>query len=45
MIDAIVADEPVEGIRSHACDTWMGGATARRQLAAHTLELADTLIG
>jgi LPPG:FO 2-phospho-L-lactate transferase len=45
LIDAMVADEPVEGIRSRACDTWMGGATARRQLAAHTLELADTLSG
>jgi LPPG:FO 2-phospho-L-lactate transferase len=45
LIDAIVADEPVEGVRSYACDTWMGGSTARRQLAAHTLELADALSG
>jgi LPPG:FO 2-phospho-L-lactate transferase len=45
LIDAIVADEPVEGVRSHVVDTWMGGSTARRQLAQHTLELADTLLG
>ena len=45
LIDAIVADEPVEGLRSRDCDTWMGSSTARRQLAAQTLELADTLIG
>ena len=45
LIDAIVADEPVEGVRSRDCDTWMGSSTARRQLAAQTLELADTLTG
>lgn len=45
LIDAIVADEPVQGIRSRDCDTWMGSSTARRQLAAQTLELADTLTG
>jgi LPPG:FO 2-phospho-L-lactate transferase len=45
LLDAIVADEPVEGVRSHVVDTWMGGSTARRQLAQHTLELADTLLG
>ena len=45
LIDAIVADEPVEGIRSRDCDTWMGSSTARRELAAQTLELADTLAG
>jgi len=43
LIDAIVADEPVAGVRSHECDTWMGGSTARRELARQTLELADTL--
>jgi len=43
LIDAIVADEPVAGVRSHQCDTWMGGSTARRDLARHTLELADAL--
>jgi LPPG:FO 2-phospho-L-lactate transferase len=43
LIDAIVADEPVAGIRSYECDTWMGGSTARRELARQTLELADTL--
>ena len=45
LIDAMVADEPVEGIRSLACDTWMGGASARRQLALRTLDLADALGG
>jgi LPPG:FO 2-phospho-L-lactate transferase len=44
LIDAIVADQPVAGIRSYECDTWMGGSTARRQLAQHTLALADELI-
>ena len=43
LIDAIVADEPVPGVRSYECDTWMGGSTARRELARQTLELADTL--
>jgi LPPG:FO 2-phospho-L-lactate transferase len=43
LIDAIVADEPVAGVRSRECDTWMGGSTARRELARQTLELADAL--
>jgi LPPG:FO 2-phospho-L-lactate transferase len=43
LIDAIVADEPVAGLQSLTCDTWMGGSTARRQLADATLELAASL--
>jgi LPPG:FO 2-phospho-L-lactate transferase len=45
LIDAIVADEPVEGLPSRNCDTWMGSSTARRQLAEATLELAQSLTG
>ncbi|HEY1778257.1 MAG TPA: 2-phospho-L-lactate transferase CofD family protein [Solirubrobacteraceae bacterium] len=45
LIDAIVADEPVSGIRSLECDTWMGAASARRELARATLELAEALRG
>ena len=44
LIDAIVADEPVAGdLPVHRCDTWMGGSTARRELARETLAFADTL--
>ena len=43
LVDAIVADEPVAGVRCLQRDTWMGGATARRELAQATLELADDL--
>ena len=43
LIDAIVADEPVAGIRCLQCDTWMGAAPARRELARATLELAGEL--
>jgi LPPG:FO 2-phospho-L-lactate transferase len=43
LLDAIVADEPVEGLPSRNCDTWMGGSTSRRQLAEATLELAQSL--
>ena len=45
LIDAIVADEPLEGLPSRSCDTWMGSSTARRQLAETTLELAESLGG
>ena len=45
LLDAIVADEPVEGLRSLACDTLMDGAAARVRLAAQILELAQTLSG
>ena len=45
LIDAIVADEPVPGVRSHTCDTWMGGSTARRELARQALGLAEALAG
>jgi LPPG:FO 2-phospho-L-lactate transferase len=43
LIDALVADVPVEGLPSIQCDTWMGSATARREVALRTLELARTL--
>lgn len=45
LLDAIVADEAVPGLRGVECDTWMGSPTARRELAARTLELADALAG
>jgi LPPG:FO 2-phospho-L-lactate transferase len=45
LIDAIVADEPVAGVRCLQRDTWMGAASARRELAQATLELADDLRG
>jgi LPPG:FO 2-phospho-L-lactate transferase len=45
LLDAIVADEPVEGIRSLQCDTLMGGIAGRRRLAGDTLALADALSG
>ena len=45
LLDAIVADEPVDGLRSLACDTLMDGAAARRRLAEETLELARMLSG
>jgi LPPG:FO 2-phospho-L-lactate transferase len=43
LIDAIVADEPVEGIRCLQRDTWMDAASARRELAQAILELAGEL--
>jgi LPPG:FO 2-phospho-L-lactate transferase len=43
LIDAIVADEPVADVRSLTCDVSMATAAARRELARHTLELADSL--
>jgi len=43
LIDAIVADEALEGIPALQCDTWMGSAPARRALATRTLELARSL--
>ena len=45
LIDAIVADEPVAQVRCLQRETWMGAATARRELAQATLELADELRG
>ena len=45
LIDAIVADEPVAGLPQRQCDTWMGAASARVELAAATLELAAELRG
>lgn len=45
LIDAIVADEPVPGVRTLECDTWMGAGSARRELAQNTLALAETLRG
>jgi len=43
LLDAIVADEPVEGIRSLELDTLMDSPAARRRLAGQVLELADEL--
>ncbi|MGH2852248.1 MAG: 2-phospho-L-lactate transferase [Solirubrobacteraceae bacterium] len=43
LIDALVADAPVAGVTSLQCDTWMGSATARREVAVRTLELARAL--
>ena len=43
LIDAIVADEAVAGIRSLECDTWMGAAPARVELARAILALAAEL--
>jgi LPPG:FO 2-phospho-L-lactate transferase len=43
LIDAIVADEPVADVRSLTCDVAMATAAARRELARHTLELAERL--
>jgi LPPG:FO 2-phospho-L-lactate transferase len=45
LLDAIVADERVEGIRSLELDTLMSNPTDRRQLATRVLELADELRG
>jgi LPPG:FO 2-phospho-L-lactate transferase len=43
LLDAIIADEPVEGIRSLELDTLMDSPAARRRLAGQVLELADQL--
>lgn len=43
LIDALVADAPVAGVTSLQCDTWMGSATARREVAVRTLGLARAL--
>jgi LPPG:FO 2-phospho-L-lactate transferase len=43
VIDALVADEPYDGLPSLECDTWLGSATARREVALRTLELARGL--
>jgi LPPG:FO 2-phospho-L-lactate transferase len=40
LLDAIVADEPVEGIRLLQCDTRMRDSASRRRVAAQTLEFA-----
>jgi LPPG:FO 2-phospho-L-lactate transferase len=45
LLDAIVADERVEGVRSLECETLMGDADARRALAGRVLELAGELSG
>ena len=45
LIDAIVADEPVAGIRCHRCETRMDDPGARRELARETLALAEALRG
>ncbi|HEY7965522.1 MAG TPA: 2-phospho-L-lactate transferase [Solirubrobacteraceae bacterium] len=43
LIDAMVADEAVAGIRVRECDTWMGAASARREVAENVLALAGEL--
>jgi LPPG:FO 2-phospho-L-lactate transferase len=45
LLDAIVADEAVDGIRARRCETRMSNAGERRRLAEETLELADELRG
>jgi LPPG:FO 2-phospho-L-lactate transferase len=45
LLDAIVADEPAEGIRVLQCDTLMRDGASRRRVAAQALELAATLGG
>jgi LPPG:FO 2-phospho-L-lactate transferase len=45
LIDAMVADEAVAGLRVLECDTWMGAASARRQVAENVLALASELAG
>ena len=45
LLDAIIADEPVDALRSLRCDTLMSSPAARRRLAEHTLELAAALSG
>ncbi len=45
VLDAIIADEPVDSVRSLRCDTLMNSPDARRRLAERTLELADALSG
>jgi LPPG:FO 2-phospho-L-lactate transferase len=43
LLDAIVADEPVAGSTTRVRDVSMASAEARRELAAFTLEVADSL--
>jgi hypothetical protein len=43
LLDAIVADEPIEGLRVLRCDTRMRDSASRRRLAAQTLELASAV--
>ena len=43
LIDGLVADEPVEGIRTHVCDTLMDSDEARRRVARETLALVEDL--
>ena len=45
LIDALVADGPVEAIRTHVCDTLMDDEHARRRLARETLALVEELRG
>ncbi|MGA3361120.1 MAG: 2-phospho-L-lactate transferase [Solirubrobacteraceae bacterium] len=45
LLDGIVTDEAVEGLRSLECDTLMHDAVSRRRLAGQTLEFADALSG
>ena len=43
VIDAVVADEPVEGVPALVTDTLMGDAPARRELARKILDFADSV--
>jgi LPPG:FO 2-phospho-L-lactate transferase len=43
LLDAIIADEPVEGLRALQIDTRMDDAAARRRVAEDVLRLAETL--
>ncbi len=45
LLDGIVADEPVGGLRALRIDTLMDSADARRRVAAATLEFAASLAG
>lgn len=45
LIDAVVADEPVEGIPALRTDTLMDSAEARARVATSTLEFAASLAG
>jgi LPPG:FO 2-phospho-L-lactate transferase len=43
LLDGMVADEPVDGLPTHVCDTLMTDAAARRRVAEETLRFAESL--
>jgi len=45
LLDGMVADEAVEGIPALVTDTLMQSSTARRRVAAQTLDFAASLRG